>query len=102
MLRITQETAIKHHMGLYASPQVAMVEQFLRRYGDKRPIAVADILPVILMNYGVVEFHHAQAWFEAGAAAPGQHDRPSLIDVGAGFGPAGLVFGARHLYGDGD
>ena len=70
MLRITQETAIKHHMGLYASPRVAMVEQFLRRCGEKRPIPVADILPVILMNYGVVEFHHAQAWFEAGAARP--------------------------------
>ena len=96
MLRITQETAIKHRMGLYTLPRVAMVEQFLRRYGEKRPIQVADILTIILMNYGGVEFHHAQAWFEAGAAAPGQHERPSLIDVGAGFGPAGLVFGARN------
>src|SRR5215471_17581730 len=48
------------------------------------------------MNYGTVELDKAQAWFEAGTAASGQHGPPSLIDVDAGFGPAGLVFGARN------
>jgi SAM-dependent methyltransferase len=48
------------------------------------------------MNYGEVEFHHAQTWFEAGEEAPGLRGRRSLIDVGAGFGPAGLVFGSLH------
>ena len=93
---LTPPTVLKHHMGLYQAPRVALVAQFLQQYGERRPIPVAEILPVILMNYGEVEFHHAQAWFEAGEEAPGLRGRPSLIDVGAGFGPAGLVFGSRH------
>jgi 2-polyprenyl-3-methyl-5-hydroxy-6-metoxy-1,4-benzoquinol methylase len=93
---LTKATTIKDHMGLYQAPRLELVAQFLQQYGGKRPIPVAEILPVILMNYGAVEFHHAQTWFEAGEQAPGLHGRPSLIDVGAGFGPAGVVFGARH------
>jgi SAM-dependent methyltransferase len=90
------EDRLRDHMGLYRPPRVALVARALQLYGDRRPIPVAEILPVILMNYGEVEFHHAQTWFEAGKKAPGRRDRPSLIDVGAGFGPAGLVFGSRH------
>jgi 2-polyprenyl-3-methyl-5-hydroxy-6-metoxy-1,4-benzoquinol methylase len=93
---LTQAIPIKQNMGLYTSPRVDMVEHFLHQYGEQRPIPVADILPVLLMNYGEVEFHNAQTWFEAGAEALGQHHSLSLIDVGAGFGPASLVFGARH------
>ena len=93
---LTPPTVLKHHMGLYQAPRVALVAQFLEQYGERRPIPVAEILPVILMNYGEVEFHHAQTWFEAGKGAPGLRGRPSLIDVGAGFGPAGLVFGSLH------
>jgi cyclopropane fatty-acyl-phospholipid synthase-like methyltransferase len=92
---ITEKT-IKQHMGLYGPPRVAMVEKFLQEYGAKRPIPVEDILPVTLMNYGVVEFQKAQKWFEEGEEAPGRYNHPSLIDVGAGFGPAGLVFGSRQ------
>ena len=89
--------ALTHDIGLYQAPRVALVAQFLQQYGERRPIPVAEVLPVILMNYGEVEFHHAQTWFEADEEAPGwSHGRPSLIDVGAGFGPAGLVFGSRH------
>ena len=93
---LTPPTVLKHHMGLYQAPRVALVAQFLQQYGERRPIPVAEILPVILMNYGEAEFHHAQTWFEAGEGAPGLRGRPSLIDVGAGFGPAGLVFGSLH------
>lgn len=83
-------------VGLYQAPRVALVAQFLQQYGEQRPIPVAEILPVVLMNYGEAEFRHAQHWFEAGEGAPGASNSPSLIDVGAGFGPAGLVFGSRH------
>jgi SAM-dependent methyltransferase len=93
---LTPATTLKHHMGLYQAPRLELVTQFLQRYGEQRPVPVAEILPVTLMNYGAVEFHHAQTWFEAGEEVPGLHGRPSLIDVGAGFGPAGLVFGSRH------
>jgi SAM-dependent methyltransferase len=89
----TQETTIKQSMGLYKSPRVEMVQKFLQEYGEKRPIPVADILPVVLMNYGEEEFQEAQTWFEEGDKAPGHN---SLVDVGAGFGPAGLVFGSRQ------
>jgi hypothetical protein len=84
----TQEPTIKQNMRLYKSPRVAMVEQFLQQYGEKRPIPVEDMLPVTLMNYGQVEFQKAQIWFEEGEEAPGHNDSPSLVDVGAGFGPA--------------
>ena len=47
-----------------------------------------DILPIILMNYGQVKFQEAQTWFEESEEALGQNDSPSLVDVGAGFGPA--------------
>ena len=94
----TQELTIKQNMRLYKSPRVAMVEHFLQQYGEKRPIPVEDMLPVTLMNYGQVEFQEAQTWFEEGEEAPGHNDSPSLIDVGAGFGPAGLVFGSRQYY----
>src|SRR3954454_17245533 len=90
---LTPPTVLKDHMGLYQAPRVARVAQFLQQYGERRPIPVAEILPIILMNYGEVEFRYAQTWFEAGEDAPGLRGRPSLIDVGAGFGPAGLVFG---------
>src|SRR4051812_25118662 len=90
---LTPPTALKDHMGLYQAPRVARVAQFLQQY-DGRPIAVAEVLPVILMNYGEVEFRYARTWFEAGEDAPGRRGGPSLIDVGAGFGPAGLVFGS--------
>jgi 2-polyprenyl-3-methyl-5-hydroxy-6-metoxy-1,4-benzoquinol methylase len=93
---LTPPTGLKDHMGLYEAPRVARVAQFLQQYGERRPIPVAEILPVILMNYGEVEFHRAQTWFEAGEEAPGLRGRRSLIDVGAGFGPAGLVFGSLH------
>ena len=82
-------------MGLYKSPRLEMVEKFLTNYG-KRPVPLEDMLPVTLMNYGRVEFEEAQTWFEAVAETRGQNDCPSLIDVGAGFGPAGLVFGSRQ------
>jgi SAM-dependent methyltransferase len=91
---LTQETRLKETMALYKSPRIEMVKKFLEEYGEKRPIPVADILPVILMNYGEVEFQRAQRWFEDGEDAPGETDSPSLVDVGAGFGPAGLVFGS--------
>ena len=93
---LTPPTMLKDHIGLYQAPRVALVEQFLQQYEERRPIPVAEVLPVILMNYGEVEFRYAQAWFEAGEDAPGLRGRPSLIDVGAGFGPAGLVFGSLH------
>jgi SAM-dependent methyltransferase len=93
---LTPPTALKDHMGLYQAPRVERVAQLLRQYGGRRPIPVAEILPVILMNYGEVEFRHARTWFEAGEDAPGRRGGPSLIDVGAGFGPAGLVFGSLH------
>jgi SAM-dependent methyltransferase len=93
---LTQETTMRQNMGLYKSPRVKMVEKFLTEYGQKRPIPVEDILPVTLMNYGEVEFEEAQTWFEGGEEVPGQNRCPSLIDVGAGFGPAGLVFGSRQ------
>jgi SAM-dependent methyltransferase len=91
---LTQETTIKQNIELYKSPRVEMVNEFLKKYGAKRPIPVKDMLPVTLMNYGQVEFEVAQLWFEAGKDAPGRNKYPSLIDVGAGFGPAGLVFGS--------
>jgi len=93
---LTPPTALKDHMGLYQAPRVARVAQFLQQYDGRRPIPAAEILPVILMNYGEVEFRHARTWFEAGEDAPGRRGGPSLIDVGAGFGPAGLVFGSLH------
>jgi 2-polyprenyl-3-methyl-5-hydroxy-6-metoxy-1,4-benzoquinol methylase len=93
---LTQETTIKQNMGLYKSPVVEMVNEFLKKYGAKRPIPVKDVLPVILMSYGQVEFEVARFWFEAGKDAPGRNNYPSLIDVGAGFGPAGLVFGSSQ------
>ena len=93
---LTRSTVLKHHMGLYQAPRVAQVAQFLEQYGDRWPILVAEILSIILMNYGEAEFHHAQTWFETGEGAPGLRGRPPLIDVGAGFGPAALVFGSLH------
>jgi SAM-dependent methyltransferase len=93
---LTQEITIKQNMGLYKSPRVEMVNEFLNKYEAKRPIPVKDMLPVTLMNYGQVEFEIAGFWFEAGKDAPGRKNHPSLIDVGAGFGPAGLVFGSRQ------
>jgi SAM-dependent methyltransferase len=93
---LTQETMIKQIMGLYRSPRVEMVNEFLKKYGAKRPIPVKDMLPVTLMSYGQVEFEIARFWFEAGKESPGRSNFPSLIDVGAGFGPAGLVFGSSH------
>jgi len=93
---LTLETTLKQNMGLYRSPRVEMVEKFLKRYAEKQPIPVEDMLPVTLLNYGEVEFKEAQTWFEEGEEAPGQNDYPSLIDVGAGFGPAGLIFGSRQ------
>jgi SAM-dependent methyltransferase len=93
---LTQETAMKQNMGLYKSPRVEAVEEFLQQYGEKRPIPIADILPIVLMNYGEAEFEKAQRWFEEGKDAPGRNDNPSLVDVGAGFGPAGLIFGSRQ------
>jgi hypothetical protein len=65
---LIQQATIKQNMGLYKSPRVEMVEKFLQNYGEKRPIPVAVILPVILMNYGEVEFQEAQTWFEEGEA----------------------------------
>jgi SAM-dependent methyltransferase len=91
-----REVPIGQNIGLYTSPRLEMVERFLAQYGEYRPISVEDMLPVTLMNYGRVEIEEAQAWFEAGEEAPIQNDCPTLIDVGAGFGPAGLVFGARQ------
>ncbi len=93
---LTAATVLKDHMGLYQTPRVAQVARFLEQHGERWPIPPAEILPVILMSYGEVELHHARTWFEAGEGAPGRHGRPSLIDVGAGFGPAGLVFGSLH------
>jgi SAM-dependent methyltransferase len=93
---VTKETTMKQNMGLYKSPRVEAVEKFLQQYGEKRPIPIADILPIVLMNYGEVEFEKAQQWFEEGKDAPGRNDSPSLVDVGAGFGPAGLIFGSRQ------
>ena len=93
---LTREATIGQNMGLYKSPRLEIVEKFLTKYGEKQPIPVEDMLPVTLMNYGRMEFEEAQTWFEAGEAARGQDDCPSLIDVGAGFGPAGLVFGSRQ------
>src|SRR3954447_380803 len=93
---LTTPTVLKSHMGLYQAPRVARVAQFLQQYDGRRPIPVAEVLPVILMNYGEVEFRYARTWFEAGEEAPGLRGGPSLIDVGAGFGPAGLVFGSLH------
>jgi SAM-dependent methyltransferase len=93
---LTQEAAMRQNMGLYKSPRVEMVEKFLAKDGEKQPIPVEDMLPVTLMNYGEVEFEEAQTWFEEGEGASGQNGCPSLIDVGAGFGPAGLVFGSRQ------
>jgi 2-polyprenyl-3-methyl-5-hydroxy-6-metoxy-1,4-benzoquinol methylase len=92
----TQEATMKQNMGLYKSPRVEAVEKFLQQYGERRPIPTADILPIILMNYGEVEFYKAQAWFEKEEEVPVQNDSPSLVDVGAGFGPAGLIFGSRQ------
>ena len=95
--------ALTHDIGLYQAPRVALVAQFLQQYGERRPIPVAEVLPVILMNYGEVEFHHAQTWFEADEEAPGwSHGRPSSVDVGAGFGPAGLGVWLPPLCGDRD
>src|SRR5262245_2031193 len=91
-----KKARLKQNMGLYGSPRIEMVKRFLQRYKQKGPIPVADVLPVIMMNYGEVEFQEAQRWFEEGEDAPGQNDSPSLIDVGAGFGPAGLVFASCH------
>jgi hypothetical protein len=93
---LTQETRLKETMALYKAPRIEIVKKFLEAYGEKRPIPVMDILPVILMNYGEVEFQRAQGWFEDGEDAPGQNDSPSLVDVGAGFGPAALVLGSRQ------
>ena len=86
-----------HEVGLYQAPRAALVARFLEQYGDRRPIPIAEILPVVLMNYGEAEFRHARTWFEAGEGVSGASGRPSLIDVGAGFAPAGLVFG-QHRY----
>jgi hypothetical protein len=93
---LTQKTRLKETMALYKSPRIQIVKKFLEEYGEKRPISGADILPLILMNYGEVEFQRAQRWFEDGKDAPGQIDSPSLVDVGAGFGPAGLILGSRQ------
>ena len=77
---LTPATALTDHIGLYQAPRVALVAQFLQQYGERRPIPVAEVLPVILMNYGEVEFHHAQTWFEADEEAPGCADvRPSSM-----------------------
>ena len=68
---LTTPTVLKSHMGLYQAPRVERVAQFLQQYGERRPIPVAEILPIILMNYGEVEFRHARTWFEAGKRHPG-------------------------------
>jgi hypothetical protein len=57
---LTPPTALKDHMGLYQAPRVERVAQLLRQYGGRRPIPVAEVLPVILMNYGEVEFRYAR------------------------------------------
>ena len=94
--------ALKHHMGLYQAPRVALVAQFLQQYGERRPIPVAEILPVILMNYGEVEFHHAQTWFEAGEEAPG-FARPSVPHrCGGGIWAGRIGVWLPPLYGDRD
>src|SRR3954470_24423394 len=77
---LTPATALKHHMALYQAPRVARVAQFLQQYDGRRPIPGAEVLPVILMNYGELEFRHARTWFEVGEAAPGRRGGPSLID----------------------
>jgi cyclopropane fatty-acyl-phospholipid synthase-like methyltransferase len=88
-------------IGLYSSPRIDMVANLLRAAQPGAPIAVEELLAVTSMNYGVAEFEHARRWFEHNDAPPdslepSSSNPPSLVDVGAGFGPAGLVFGARH------
>jgi SAM-dependent methyltransferase len=92
--RLTQEVTIEQTMELYKLHRVEAVKKFLKKRRKKQPIPVEDMLPVTLMNYGQVEFEEAQSWFEAGEESPGRNNWASLIDVGAGFGPAGLVFGS--------
>src|SRR4051794_23765369 len=89
---LTPPTALKDHMGLYQAPRVERVAQFLQQYEGRRPIPVAEVLPVILMNYGEVEFRYARTWFEAGEDAPGRRGGPSLIGVGGGVGAGGVGF----------
>jgi SAM-dependent methyltransferase len=91
-----KKARLKQLVGLYQSCRLEMVKRFFQKYEQERPIPVADILPITLMNYGQVEFQEAQRWFEEGKDAPGRNKSPSLIDVGAGFGPAGLFLGSRQ------
>ena len=99
---LTPSTALKDHMGLYQAPRVARVAQFFQQYGQRRPIPVAEILPVILMNYGEVEFRYARTWFEAGEDAPREARRslPHRCGGGVWAGRIGVWF--SPLYGDRD
>lgn len=84
---LAEETTIKQNMGLYKSPRVRMVAKFLQEYGEKRPMPVADVLPVILMNYGEVKFQEAQTWCEDVTSEYStfvQEDRKGVTDVISG------------------
>jgi SAM-dependent methyltransferase len=94
-MRVMTEATLRLNVELYKSPRLEMVKKYLAANRTERPIHIEDMLPVTLMNYGQVEFEEARNWFEMGENAPGKNSSPSLIDVGAGFGPAGLFFGAR-------
>ncbi len=84
------QPTLRDNMGLYDSPRVKLVietlEQAMKKGLSGKALAEA-ILPVMLMNYGKIEFETAEKFF-------GQNIQ-SILDVGTGFGPAGLFFGSK-------
>ncbi|GJO35286.1 hypothetical protein NJB1507_48890 [Mycobacterium marinum] len=89
------EPATDRAMDLYTAPRLQMVEAVLARHREEPIVPVPELLSVTPMNYGPAEFQAARSWFAAGGLVPGGNCCLSLIDVGAGFGPAGLVFGSQ-------
>lgn len=89
------EPATDRAMDLYTAPRLQMVEAVLARHREEPIVPVPELLSVTPMNYGPAEFREARSWFAAGGLVPGGNGCLSLIDVGAGFGPAGLVFGSQ-------
>ncbi|GJN95907.1 hypothetical protein NJB1907f44_41940 [Mycobacterium marinum] len=92
---VAAEPATDRAMDLYTAPRLQMVEAVLARHREEPIAPVPELLSVTPMNYGPAEFQAARSWFAAGGLVPGGNGCLSLIDVGAGFGPAGLVFGSQ-------
>jgi hypothetical protein len=62
MEKTTVEPLSTRVVAVPSSTPLTTVTKFLKKYGEKRPIPVEEMLPVTLMNYGQLEFEEAQFW----------------------------------------